>query len=122
SEERVASPKLAVFILQILHELLMALCYLHNRPENKIIRCVLKPENILFGKTGIKISDFGLGNCEDTVIEPNIKVDTAFVPSIVGVGMPIYQTPEQVEGSYGSITNVCAIGLIMLELFYDTRD
>src|SRR5207249_2977913 len=78
-----------------------------------------KPDNILFRKTGIKICDYGLMTGIDQESVSDDTVNAASTTHTTDVRTLLYQSPEQKGNNYGSQTDIYAVGLILLEMFYD---
>jgi serine/threonine protein kinase len=115
---KVAGRQLAVFILHIFQELLMACFVLHK--ETRISIVDLKPDNVLFGMRGIKLCDFGLMTFMDRTGVGENRTEPAG-------GTALYQPCKHVIKSYAgkldkhamaSILDMYAVGLILLEMFY----
>ena len=91
-----------------------AIRYLHELPD-KVIHYDLKPQNILFHKGRVKITDFGL--CKTT------KEDAIELTS-QGVGTYWYLPPECFSEEKAVITpkvDVWSIGVIYFEMLYGEK-
>ena len=101
---------------QIVKQLLSALKFL-NENDKKIIHYDLKPQNIMYHKGLIKISDFGL--CK--IIEEG---ETRVELTSQGVGTYWYLPPECFNPNYPKIStkvDVWSIGVICFEMLYGYR-
>jgi tousled-like kinase len=102
----------------IISQILSGLKYLNER-ERRIIHYDLKPQNILFHKGEIKISDFGLWK-ELERDKEKIELTSQ------GVGTYWYQPPEWFEVGpdptmINSKVDVWSVGVIFYELLYGSR-
>lgn len=102
----------------IISQILSGLKYLNDR-EKKIIHYDLKPQNILFHKGEIKISDFGLWK-ELERDKDKIELTSQ------GVGTYWYQPPECFEegphpAMISSKVDVWSVGVIFYEMLYGKR-
>ena len=102
----------------IIAQILSGLKYLDSR-EKRIIHYDLKPQNILFHKGEIKISDFGLWK-EVEANEEKIELTSQ------GVGTYWYQPPEWFEvgpdpAMISSKVDIWSLGVIFYELLYGFR-
>jgi eukaryotic-like serine/threonine-protein kinase len=78
-----------------------------------IVHRDLKPGNIMIGKSGVKVLDFGLARSGK---------DETVTASRVIVGTPAYMAPEQREGKpVDARADVYALGLILHEMSTGTR-
>ncbi len=97
--------KVAVSVAQ---DIIRALEYGH---AHGVIHGDLKPKNVLFDKTTVKVSDFGLGRLEGGNALINIHVPVA-------LGSARYLAPEQVQGqAIDARADLYAFGVILYELF-----
>ena len=102
----------------IISQILSGLKYLNDR-ETKVIHYDLKPQNILFHKGEIKISDFGLWK-ELERDKDKIELTSQ------GVGTYWYQPPEWFEegphpAMISSKVDVWSVGVIFYEMLYGKR-
>ena len=99
----------------IIRQVASAIRYLHELPD-KVIHYDLKPQNILFHKGRVKITDFGL--CKTT------KEDTIELTS-QGVGTYWYLPPECFCEEKGTVitpkVDVWSIGVIYFEMLYGEK-
>src|ERR1700693_5760075 len=73
----------------------------------------LKPGNIMLGKSGIKVLDFGLAKSPQ---------DLTLTGSRVVIGTPAYMAPEQREGKEcDARTDIYALGLVLYEMATGVR-
>src|SRR5579862_1701318 len=78
-----------------------------------IIHRDLKPGNIMIGKSGVKVLDFGLARSGH---------DETVTASRMIIGTPAYMAPEQREGkSADARSDIYALGLILHEMLTGTR-
>jgi len=100
----------------IIRQILSALKFL-NENDKKVIHYDLKPQNIMFHKGVIKISDFGL--CK-VMNEGETKVEL----TSQGVGTYWYLPPECFNPKYPQIStkvDVWSVGVIFYELLYGCK-
>jgi serine/threonine protein kinase/Tol biopolymer transport system component len=86
----------------------------------------LKPGNILVGKSGVKILDFGLAKIEHVTKAPSgAEGATATMPLTndgVIVGTLQYMSPEQIEGQEADArSDIFAFGLVLYEMLTGKR-
>jgi serine/threonine protein kinase len=83
----------------------------------------LKPGNILVGKTGVKILDFGLAKMESATTKPDNATVTMPLTAVgMMVGTPQYMAPEQFEGQEAdSRSDIYAFGLVLYEMLSGKR-
>jgi serine/threonine protein kinase len=126
---RVANKDLALFNMFIFEELLNAFVTLQSYPS-PIIHRDFKPDNVLFSKHGIKLCDFGCATPhvqQFSHVKSSENVDRDPLHTR-GVGSPLYQAPEQKRsestaletGKYDWKVDMWALGLTLLEMFYET--
>jgi len=73
----------------------------------------LKPGNIMLGKSGVKVLDFGLAKSQE---------DVTLTGSRMVMGTPAYMAPEQRDGKEcDSRTDVYALGLVLYEMAMGKR-
>jgi tetratricopeptide (TPR) repeat protein len=78
-----------------------------------IIHRDLKPGNIMIGKSGVKVLDFGLARSGQ---------DETLTASRMIIGTPAYMAPEQREGKPADArADIYALGLILHEMLTGTR-
>jgi serine/threonine protein kinase/tetratricopeptide (TPR) repeat protein len=79
-----------------------------------IIHRDLKPGNIMIGKSGVKVLDFGLAHMdhqEGTVTDGHMMI-----------GTPAYMAPEQRDGKPGdALSDIYSFGCILYEIFSGAR-
>jgi serine/threonine-protein kinase len=81
-----------------------------------IIHRDLKPGNIMLGKGGVKVLDFGLAVFEAGSDSNISDVDTVTAANTI-LGTPAYMSPEQLEGKRCTPrTDIFALGLILYEM------
>lgn len=100
----------------IIRQILSALKFL-NENDKKVIHYDLKPQNIMFHKGVIKISDFGL--CK-IMNEGETKVEL----TSQGVGTYWYLPPECFNPKYPQIStkvDVWSVGVIFYEILYGSK-
>src|SRR5215469_1522024 len=78
-----------------------------------IVHRDLKPGNIMIGKTGVKVLDFGLARSGE---------DETVTASHMVVGTPAYMAPEQRQGKTADArTDIYAFGCVLYEIFTGAR-
>ena len=83
----------------------------------------LKPDNILAGKAGVKILDFGLAKMDH---EPGASSDIVATKPLTAEGTVLgtlqYMSPEQIEGQEADArSDIFAFGLVLYELITGKR-
>jgi len=78
-----------------------------------IIHRDLKPGNIMIGKSGVKVLDFGLARMDQ---------DETITGSHMIMGTPAYMAPEQRQGKPADVrTDIYAFGLVLYEMLTRAR-
>jgi len=91
--------------IKIFFQVAKGIEHIHN---HGLIHRDLKPGNILFKGTQVKVSDLGYS-------ATHYSGDYAHTKN---AGACLYQAPEQAYGRYGKAVDYYALGLILYELFY----
>lgn len=114
--------------IEISLDILKGLYYLHKRKPQYIIHRDLKSQNILITLSGkAKIGDFGLSRIlnHENDIEENkeeIKPNNSLSELSTFVGTIRYMSPEvKNKDNYCSKSDIWSCGIILCELFEDTR-
>jgi serine/threonine protein kinase len=82
----------------------------------------LKPGNILVGKSGVKILDFGLAKMESAAKPDEATVTMPLTAVGTMVGTPQYMAPEQFEGKEADArSDIYAFGLVLYEMLSGKR-
>jgi tetratricopeptide (TPR) repeat protein len=96
--------------LQYSSQIAAALAEAHGKG---IVHRDLKPGNIMIGKTGVKVLDFGLARSGQ---------DETVTDSRMIVGTPAYMAPEQREGKpVDARTDIYSFGCVMYEMLVGAR-
>jgi serine/threonine-protein kinase len=98
-------------VVRILRDVLSALAYAH---EHGIVHRDMKPDNVLLGKSGWQVTDFGIAMALSAAAPPG-----SFVTSLgVALGSPAYMAPEQVaaDPSLDHRSDIYAAGAIAYEM------
>src|SRR5260221_4175220 len=86
-----------------------------------IIHRDLKPGNILVGKAGVKVLDFGLARFERVPRDGTVAEAKPLTEEGVILGTLQYMSPEQVEGQEANArSDIFAFGLVLYELITGT--
>ena len=81
--------------------------------ENGIVHRDLKPGNIMVGKSGVKVLDFGLATWEG---------DESVTRTGMVIGTPAYMAPEQQEGKLADArTDLYSFGCVLYEMLTGVR-
>ncbi|KAF3652643.1 putative mitogen-activated protein kinase kinase kinase A-like [Capsicum annuum] len=104
---RINEPLIGYYAKQIVQ----GLDYLHSRG---IAHCDIKGQNILLGKTGAKIADFGCARC----VDPAKRDGGAMAASAEPVGgTPLFMAPEVARGEeQGCPADIWALGCTIIEM------
>lgn len=97
--------------VRILRDILSAFANAH---EHGIVHRDMKPDNVLLGKTGWQVTDFGIAMALAASSPPG-----SFVTSLgVALGSPAYMAPEQVaaDPSLDHRADIYAVGAIAYEM------
>jgi formylglycine-generating enzyme required for sulfatase activity len=95
--------------LDRVQEVTRAVCgALHYAHRQGYVHCDLKPENVLFDKSGTPmLADFGIA-----------RMTEGATATMVGAGTPAYMAPEQIKGLDPTPhTDIYALGIILYEMF-----
>ncbi|XP_055823759.1 mitogen-activated protein kinase kinase kinase 18-like [Solanum dulcamara] len=105
---RMNEPLIGYYTKQIVH----GLEYLHSR---NIAHCDIKGHNILLGKTGAKIADFG---CSRWWIDPTERDGGRAASSTEPIGgTPMFMAPEVVRGEeQGCPADIWGLGCTIIEM------
>ncbi|CAN4109963.1 unnamed protein product [Withania somnifera] len=104
---RIKEPLIGYYTKQIL----LGLEYLHSRD---IAHCDIKGQNILLGKTGAKIADFGCARWVDRVERDGGATASSTEP--IG-GTPMFMAPEVARGEdQGCPADIWALGCTIIEM------
>ncbi|XP_059283622.1 mitogen-activated protein kinase kinase kinase 18-like [Lycium ferocissimum] len=104
---RIKEPLIGYYTKQIVQ----GLEYLHTRG---IVHCDIKGQNILLGKTGVKIADFGCAKCDDPAEQDCGAVASTSEP--IG-GTPMFMAPEVARGEEQRCpADIWALGCTIIEM------
>src|SRR5271163_1613444 len=82
----------------------------------------LKPDNILAGKAGVKILDFGLAKIDHEPASADIIATKPLTAEGTVLGTLQYMSPEQIEGQEADArSDIFAFGLVLYELITGQR-
>jgi serine/threonine protein kinase len=82
----------------------------------------LKPDNILVGKSGVKILDFGLAKVEHEPKSADVVATKPLTAEGTVLGTLHYMSPEQIEGQEADArSDIFAFGLVVYELITGKR-
>ena len=101
--------------VDVVIRVLLQICYgLAHAHAQGIVHAGLKPENVLFDKSGnVKLADFGIARVTERTDDPN----TSAPPVYVGRGHPSYMAPEQLhKGKASPAGDVYALGILLYEM------
>lgn len=108
SQNYLGQPFQEQYIWYIIGQISAGLAYIHGQSVtgNVIVHRDIKPGNILFTDTHIKLGDFGLAR----ETSGRSRMTTC-------MGTPVYMAPEvQQGGSYGTSADIWSLGCIILEM------
>ncbi len=87
----------------------------HYAHGHGVIHRDLKPRNILIdGKSGIRVSDFGLAKIVSSMQASTANTELTLSGQIVGT--PAYMAPEQAQGSADKLSDIYSIGAVLYAL------
>ncbi|MDP2345179.1 MAG: serine/threonine-protein kinase [Deltaproteobacteria bacterium] len=101
--------------VDVVIRVLLQICYgLAHAHAQGIVHAGLKPENVLFDKSGnVKLADFGIARVTERTNDPS----TSAPPVYVGRGHPSYMAPEQLhKGKASAAGDVYALGILLYEM------
>ncbi|KAH7295427.1 hypothetical protein KP509_27G046900 [Ceratopteris richardii] len=91
------------------HAIVQGLDYLHR---NGIIHCDIKSANVLLGRSGVKIADFGAAHR----LTPNEEQPAACIDSAPR-GTPLWMAPEALRGEQlGTSCDIWSLGCTVIEM------
>lgn len=105
-----SGPFLQETALQYAEQILAALVEAH---EKSLVHRDLKPGNIMIGKSGVKVLDFGLAKSD---------TDETVTASHMVMGTPAYMAPEQREGKPADArSDIYSFGCVLYEMLTGLR-
>ncbi|HEY6347132.1 MAG TPA: protein kinase [Bryobacteraceae bacterium] len=105
--------------LKLAGQILDALDAAHRKG---IVHRDLKPGNILVGKAGVKVLDFGLAKMESDKVRDGSTETMPLTREGTIVGTLQYMSPEQIEGQEADgRSNIFAFGLVLYEMLTGQR-
>jgi serine/threonine protein kinase len=115
--------------IEIVLDILKAICYLHNRKPNYIVHRDIKPQNILISPSGkAKIGDFGLSRLFINEMKRKLSGDLNSLMEkkdeelTIHVGSLRYMAPEMKNNKfYTHKVDIWSCGVIFYELFENER-
>ncbi|EFO60784.1 Kinase, NEK [Giardia lamblia P15] len=108
SQRYLGHPFQESYIWYVIGQIVSGLAYMHSQSvtNNTVVHRDLKPGNILFTDTHIKLGDFGLAR--ETSGKSRMTTCT---------GTPVYMAPEVQRGDfYGTAADIWSLGCIILEI------
>jgi serine/threonine protein kinase len=121
--EALSGPVPIAQALAVADQILDALDTAHR---NRIVHRDLKPGNILLGRNGVKVLDFGLAKIQQSAAcsgGPEVATQTMAVTAEGSIlGTVPYMSPEQIEGREADArSDIFAFGIVLYELIAGRR-